>query len=60
MGGGAELTQVRADAVLLSDSLPDLAAALRIAHRTRAVIRENLGWALAYNLVVIPPAFAGR
>ncbi|MEO5676532.1 MAG: heavy metal translocating P-type ATPase [Usitatibacter sp.] len=59
MGGGADLAQVRADAVLLSDSLADLAAAVRIAGRTRGVIRQNLGWALAYNAVVIPLALAG-
>jgi Cu2+-exporting ATPase len=59
MGGGADLAQVGSDAVLLSDSLEDLAAAVRIARRTRAVIRQNLAWALAYNGVVIPLAFAG-
>jgi Cu2+-exporting ATPase len=59
MGSGADLAQVRADAVLLSDSLADLVRAMRLARRTRAVIRENLGWALAYNLVAIPLAVAG-
>jgi Cu2+-exporting ATPase len=59
MGGGADLAQVRADAVLLSDSLSDLAHALRIARRTRLVIRQNLAWALGYNLLVVPLAFAG-
>jgi Cu2+-exporting ATPase len=59
MGGGAELAQVRADAVLLSDSLGDLGEALRIARRTRRVIRQNLAWALGYNLIVLPLAFAG-
>ena len=59
MGGGADLAQVRADAVLLSDSLADLAASVGLARRTRAVIRQNLAWALAYNAIVIPLAFAG-
>jgi len=59
MGGGADLAQVRADAVLLSDSLADLADAARLARRARAVIRQNLAWALGYNLVVVPLAFAG-
>jgi Cu2+-exporting ATPase len=35
-------------------------AALRIARRTRAVIRQNLGWALGYNLVAIPLAVTGQ
>jgi Cu2+-exporting ATPase len=59
MGGGADLAQVKADAVLLSDSLADLAHALRIARRTRRVIRQNLAWALGYNLLVLPLAFLG-
>jgi len=60
MGGGADLAQVRADAVLASDSLEDLVRAVRIARKARAVVRENLAWALAYNLAVIPLAVAGQ
>ena len=56
MGGGADLAQVHADAVLLSDSLEDLAAALALCRRARLVVRENLAWALGYNLLVIPLA----
>lgn len=59
MGGGSDLAQVHADAVLLSDSLVDLAAAVRIARRARRVMRQNLGWALGYNLIAIPLAVAG-
>ena len=59
MGGGADLARMRADAVLLSDSLADLADALDAARRARAVIGQNLGWALAYNAIAIPLALAG-
>ncbi|HYC35602.1 MAG TPA: heavy metal translocating P-type ATPase [Usitatibacter sp.] len=59
MGGGADLAQVHAHAVLLSNSPADLVRAVRIARRTRRVIRQNLFWALAYNIVVIPLAVAG-
>jgi Cu2+-exporting ATPase len=57
--GGSDLAQVRADAVLLADSPHDLAEAVRLARRTRAVVRQNLAWALGYNLIVLPLAFAG-
>jgi Cu2+-exporting ATPase len=60
MGSGADLAQVRADAVLAADSLDDLAHAVRIARRARAVVRENLAWAIGYNIVVLPLAFAGH
>ena len=59
MGGGADLAQVRADAVLVSDSLQDLVRAFELARRTRRVIRQNIAWALAYNLLAVPLAFAG-
>ena len=59
MGGGADLAQVRADAVLLSDSMADLVRAIELARRARAILRQNIAWALAYNLLVIPLAFAG-
>ena len=59
MGSGADLAQVRADAVLLCDSLLDLARAVRLARRTRTVIRQNLAGALGYNLLAVPLAVAG-
>ncbi len=59
MGQGADLAQLRADAVLLSGSLDDLVRSMRIARRARAVIRQNLAWALGYNLLVLPLAFVG-
>jgi Cu2+-exporting ATPase len=59
MGGGANLAQGQADAVLLSDSPRDLVEGVRIARRARAILRQNLAWALGYNLVAIPLAVAG-
>jgi Cu2+-exporting ATPase len=59
MGGGADLAQLRADAVLASGSLADLPRAIGLARRTRRVLRQNLGWALAYNAIVLPLAFLG-
>jgi Cu2+-exporting ATPase len=59
MGGGADLAQLRADAVLLSDRVTDLVTAFHVARRTRRVVRQNVAWALAYNAIVIPLAFAG-
>jgi Cu2+-exporting ATPase len=60
MHSGADLAKIRADAVLLADAPIDLATGIRIARKARAVIRQNLGWALGYNLVVIPLAVTGH
>ena len=59
MGGGAALAQLNADCVLLGGRLGALGEAASTASRTLAVIRQNLGWATAYNLVAIPAAAFG-
>lgn len=59
IGSGAPLAQLRADMVLMSAQPSDLIHAIRIAQRTRAVVRQNIGWAAAYNLIAIPLAAAG-
>lgn len=60
MGTGADLAQLRADAVLLSSSLEELVAAVKHARRTLSVMRQNVAWAFAYNLVVLPLAVIGE
>lgn len=60
MGGGTQLAHASADMVLLSEHLPHLPAAVRTARRTRTVIRQNLTWALIYNVVALPLAATGQ
>ena len=45
--------------MLLSERLPHLAAAVRQARRTLAIIRQNLAWALGYNGLAVPLAVTG-
>lgn len=59
MGDGASLAQRAADLVLTGGSLARIPAAVAVARRTRRVIRQNLAWALGYNLVALPVAAAG-
>ena len=59
MGGGTQLAHASADMVLLSEQLPHLADAIQTSRRTLAIIRQNLAWALVYNLVALPLAAAG-
>jgi Cu2+-exporting ATPase len=59
MGGGTQLAHASADMVLLSEQLPHLVTAIRASRRTLAVIRQNLAWALVYNVVALPLAAAG-
>ena len=59
MGGGSHLARTQADLVLLSENLMQLAQGLMLARRALAVIRQNLVWAFAYNVVAIPLAACG-
>jgi Cu2+-exporting ATPase len=59
MGQGADLAKARADAVLTSDGLDAITAALRLARRTRRVVRQNLAWSALYNAVCVPMALVG-
>lgn len=59
LGSGAVLSQARADAVLINSRILDVAFAVGFARRASSIIRQNLLWALLYNLTVLPMAVAG-
>ncbi|ROU01640.1 cadmium-translocating P-type ATPase [Marinobacter sp. R17] len=59
MGSAADLTQLKADAVLLNSQLSRLVNALRTARHLRRIIRQNMTWAVTYNLCALPLAAAG-
>ncbi|HEX7271336.1 MAG TPA: heavy metal translocating P-type ATPase [Casimicrobiaceae bacterium] len=59
LGGAAALTQWTSDIVVLGEDLRTLASAFGHAKRTFRTVRQNLLWALAYNVVAIPLAATG-
>ena len=59
MGGGAQIAASSADMILLSEQLPYLTEAVAIARKTLRVIRQNMVWAVGYNLIALPFAAAG-
>jgi Cu2+-exporting ATPase len=59
LGSATPLAQWTADVVVLGDELPRIADAIIHARRTLRVVRENLAWAFAYNIVAIPAAALG-
>lgn len=56
---GAALAHAAADFVLTAQRLVRVPQAVELARRTRATIRQNLAWALGYNLVAVCAAAAG-
>ena len=59
MGSGADAAQLEADVVLLGDSLDGIRRTLALARRAMRLVRENIAWALAYNVVAVPLAALG-
>ena len=59
MGSGTQLAAASADMILLSSHLEHLYSGYLIAIKTLNIIRQNLGWAIVYNLAAIPAAATG-
>ena len=59
MGQGSAVAQSAADLLLLHEGLDCLPLAIRTARMTLRVIRQNLAWALCYNLAAVPLAAFG-
>jgi Cu+-exporting ATPase len=56
MGTGADLAQEAGDVLLLRARPSAIPAALGLARDTLRIMRQNLGWAVGYNLLGIPIA----
>jgi Cu2+-exporting ATPase len=59
LASGSTLAQARADFLVMNSRLEDVAAAHAGARRGMRIVRQNLAWALVYNLGVIPAAALG-
>ena len=59
IGDGAALATRSADLVLASPALLRIPEAIALARRSRTVVRQNLGWALGYNLLALSVAARG-
>jgi Cu2+-exporting ATPase len=59
VGNASDLAKNAADVILLNVQLDSLLMVLSMAKRTRNKIKQNMAWAIAYNLLVLPLAMAG-
>ena len=59
MGSGADVAMEAGGVTLMRDNLNGVAEALELSRRTMRIIRQNLFWAFAYNVIGIPVAALG-
>jgi Cu+-exporting ATPase len=56
IGSGTDVAIETAEVILSSGSLLGVARAIHISRQTMRTIRQNLFWAFAYNIILIPLA----
>ena len=59
MGSGSMLAQASADLILLGSSLGSLVTGVDRARATMRIVRQNMIWAICYNVVALPLAAVG-
>jgi len=59
MPGAADIAQTHADCLLLSGDLQVIPVAIDTANKARKIIRQNISWAVGYNLLALPLAAIG-
>lgn len=59
VGNASDLAKQSADVILLNQSIEHLPYLFELAKRARQVIKQNMVWALGYNLLILPLAITG-
>ena len=56
VGSGTDVSIESADIILLSNELDKIRLALKLSRRTLKTIRQNIGFSIIYNLIMVPLA----
>jgi Cu+-exporting ATPase len=59
MGSGTDIAMEAGDVTLLRPGLSSIVNAIQLSRAASRIVRQNLFWALAYNVIAIPAAALG-
>jgi Cu2+-exporting ATPase len=59
MGSGTELARASADLIFMNEKFENLLMAFKISDKTAKIIRQNIIWAITYNILALPAAIMG-
>lgn len=59
LGNATAIAQAQSDFVIQGGRVMDVVSALRQSRQTMQIVRQNLAWAAAYNMVAVPLALVG-
>jgi Cu2+-exporting ATPase len=59
LDAGTALARASADAIALGKRLGTIVDAVGVSRATRRIIRQNIGWAIFYNVTAVPLAVSG-
>lgn len=59
LASNLDLSQSKSDVVLVSEDLMAIPKAIELSKKLQTIIKQNLGWAITYNLLAIPLAALG-
>ncbi|MBE8167957.1 MAG: heavy metal translocating P-type ATPase [Shewanella sp.] len=60
IGSGTDIAKNSADLIFIGDKISRFNDAISIAKKTTSIIKQNLFWALGYNIIVLPLAVSGN
>ncbi len=59
VGDTTDFARLAADAILMTGNLQTLVEAVEVAHNTARIVRQNMLWAIFYNLSALPLSVVG-